>query len=214
MGASQSSSGSSSTPPGPEDVVTRGRLSIVPTAGFPGIRLEYSGVSENGGTATSGEAATTTSSSSNRTHQRRSRGSDRTRPMSAYVNELYRSSALTGTEEQLIQATRQKERLARIKGLLDQLAVTTFTESCTEDECAICMIDFELEDQIRRLPCRHTYHVQCIDDWLQRSFTCPSCMEPVDSALLTAFTPKQSLDLSSFTCTRATVGPSTSPTSR
>ena len=25
---------------------------------------------------------------------------------------------------------------------------------------------------------------QCIDDWLMRSFTCPSCMEPVDAALL------------------------------
>ena len=28
---------------------------------------------------------------------------------------------------------------------------------------------------------------QCIDDWLMRSFTCPSCMEPVDAALLGEF---------------------------
>ena len=46
------------------------------------------------------------------------------------------------------------------------------------------MIEFEPGDAIRYLPCMHTYHMECIDDWLMRSFTCPSCMEPVDAALL------------------------------
>ena len=30
----------------------------------------------------------------------------------------------------------------------------------------------------------HFYHLRCIDDWLMRSLTCPSCMERVDSGLL------------------------------
>ena len=50
--------------------------------------------------------------------------------------------------------------------------------------CVICMIEFQVGDQVRYLPCMHMYHIECIDDWLMRSFTCPSCMEPVDAALL------------------------------
>ncbi|XP_076129557.1 RING finger protein 11-like [Alosa pseudoharengus] len=54
-------------------------------------------------------------------------------------------------------------------------------------ECVICMMDFELGDAVRYLPCLHTYHVDCIDAWLMRSFTCPSCLEPVDAALLCSY---------------------------
>lgn len=54
-------------------------------------------------------------------------------------------------------------------------------------ECVICMMEFIVGDSVRYLPCMHTYHVQCIDDWLMRSLTCPSCMEPVDAALLTSY---------------------------
>ncbi|KAF7706659.1 RING finger protein 11-like [Silurus meridionalis] len=54
-------------------------------------------------------------------------------------------------------------------------------------ECVICMMDFVYGDPIRFLPCMHIYHMDCIDDWLMRSFTCPSCMEPVDAALLSTY---------------------------
>ncbi|KAM4748592.1 RING finger protein 11-like [Rhinophrynus dorsalis] len=54
-------------------------------------------------------------------------------------------------------------------------------------ECVICMLDFVRGDHVRFLPCMHIYHVECIDDWLMRSFTCPSCMEPVDAALLSSY---------------------------
>ncbi|XP_031719714.1 RING finger protein 11b isoform X2 [Anarrhichthys ocellatus] len=54
-------------------------------------------------------------------------------------------------------------------------------------ECVICMMDFVYRDPIRFLPCMHIYHMDCIDDWLMRSFTCPSCMEPVDAALLSSY---------------------------
>lgn len=43
-------------------------------------------------------------------------------------------------------------------------------------------------DPIRYLPCMHSYHVECIDDWLTRKFQCPSCMEPVETGLFASFT--------------------------
>ncbi|XP_036033187.1 LOW QUALITY PROTEIN: RING finger protein 11 [Onychomys torridus] len=55
-------------------------------------------------------------------------------------------------------------------------------------ECVICMMDFVYGDPIRFLPCMHIYHLDCIEDWsLMRSFTGPSCMEPVDAALLSFY---------------------------
>ena len=53
--------------------------------------------------------------------------------------------------------------------------------------CVICMTDFVVGDPIRFLPCMHIYHKDCIEDWLVRSFTCPSCMEPVEAALLSTY---------------------------
>jgi len=53
--------------------------------------------------------------------------------------------------------------------------------------CVSCMAEFKIGDALRFLPCVHIYHKECIDDWLMRSFTCPSCMEPVDAAILTTY---------------------------
>ena len=53
--------------------------------------------------------------------------------------------------------------------------------------CVICMVEFVFGDHVRYLPCLHYFHTHCIDSWLMRSFICPSCMEPVDAALLITY---------------------------
>ena len=47
------------------------------------------------------------------------------------------------------------------------------------------MMDYCVGEPIRLLPCMHYYHLHCIDDWLMRSLTCPTCMERVDTGLMT-----------------------------
>lgn len=87
-----------------------------------------------------------------------------------------------GEEEQI--------QIAKRIGLIQHLPTGTYDgggSSKKSRECIICMVEFLVGDSIRFLPCMHTYHVKCIDDWLMRSFICPSCMEPVDAALLSTF---------------------------
>ncbi|GMN34706.1 hypothetical protein TIFTF001_004844 [Ficus carica] len=45
-------------------------------------------------------------------------------------------------------------------------------------DCAICLGQFAVGDEIRELPpCRHAYHVACIDIWLGSHSFCPYCRQ-------------------------------------
>jgi len=78
-------------------------------------------------------------------------------------------------------------KIAQRIGLIQHLPMGHYDEAKKNQECIICMTEFMPGDPVRYLPCMHTYHMLCIDDWLMRSFTCPSCMEPVDAALLCSY---------------------------
>lgn len=42
--------------------------------------------------------------------------------------------------------------------------------------CSVCLQDFGCRQFVRALPqCEHIFHVQCIDNWLQRNASCPLC---------------------------------------
>lgn len=60
----------------------------------------------------------------------------------------------------------------------------TADDSDDDAECVICMNEYVAGDPIRLLPCMHSFHKNCVDCWLRKSFTCPSCAEPVDLCIL------------------------------
>ncbi|CAG2105022.1 unnamed protein product [Medioppia subpectinata] len=90
-----------------------------------------------------------------------------------------RSAAQLTEEEQI--------KIAQRMGLIQHLPTGVYDGSKKNRECVICMGEFLISEPIRFLPCMHIYHTDCIDDWLMRSFTCPSCLEPVDAALLSTY---------------------------
>lgn len=81
----------------------------------------------------------------------------------------------------------EQVKIAKRIGMIQHLPTGLYDGCKKTRECVICMGEFMVGDALRYLPCMHTYHRKCIDDWLMRSLTCPSCMEPVDAALLTSY---------------------------
>jgi len=73
------------------------------------------------------------------------------------------------------------------------LLLTTFGEikerlPHTEDTCAVCLSQLEVEDEVRELMnCYHVFHRECIDRWLEHEHenhnpTCPLCRAPLLSS--------------------------------
>ncbi|KAK7462655.1 hypothetical protein BaRGS_00038306 [Batillaria attramentaria] len=46
-------------------------------------------------------------------------------------------------------------------------------------QCQICLVDFEVGDSLRSIPCKHDFHKGCIDEWLKRNATCPICRQEI-----------------------------------
>lgn len=45
--------------------------------------------------------------------------------------------------------------------------------------CPICLERFTLDNPAVVVGCGHGFHLQCVEDWRQRSPMCPVCMKPV-----------------------------------
>jgi hypothetical protein len=51
--------------------------------------------------------------------------------------------------------------------------------------CSICQDSIIPADVCRKLiPCGHTYHKNCIDQWFNRSVVCPTCRHDIRETIL------------------------------
>merc|ERR1712020_763920 len=51
------------------------------------------------------------------------------------------------------------------------------------DKCTICLCEFEEDEDVRRLPCMHLFHVPCVDQWLGLNKRCPICRVDIEAQL-------------------------------
>lgn len=54
-------------------------------------------------------------------------------------------------------------------------STSSTVNSSTDVECIICAQPYEELDVVCSLPCGHMYHSHCIESWLERRCTCPTC---------------------------------------
>ncbi|WVZ87024.1 hypothetical protein U9M48_033726 [Paspalum notatum var. saurae] len=61
------------------------------------------------------------------------------------------------------------------KAIQDLLHEVTASGGGGDDECAICLQGFCVEEKLRAMPCSHAFHQHCIFEWLRRKTVCPLC---------------------------------------
>ncbi|KQJ99294.1 E3 ubiquitin ligase BIG BROTHER-related isoform X2 [Brachypodium distachyon] len=49
------------------------------------------------------------------------------------------------------------------------------------EQCVICRVEFEEGESLVALPCKHSYHSECINQWLQLNKVCPMCSAEVST---------------------------------
>ncbi|KAI9113727.1 hypothetical protein K1719_014978 [Acacia pycnantha] len=50
-----------------------------------------------------------------------------------------------------------------------------------DNKCSICQEEYEADDEVGRLSCKHDYHFQCLRQWLAQKNCCPVCKQEVAS---------------------------------
>ncbi|KAL4464074.1 hypothetical protein ABPG74_006011 [Tetrahymena malaccensis] len=61
--------------------------------------------------------------------------------------------------------------------------ITTMKIGNTSQTCSICYNGFEKDEIIKKLPCKHIFHLSCIKPWLKKQKTCPNCRDDICESL-------------------------------
>ncbi|XP_052794903.1 E3 ubiquitin-protein ligase RNF115-like [Mya arenaria] len=77
---------------------------------------------------------------------------------------------------------------------IDALPSVKVTQTQVDNvlQCSVCMDDFKLDEEVRKLPCDHHYHNDCIVTWLKMHGTCPVCRKDLngeDTSMKDTITP-------------------------
>lgn len=82
--------------------------------------------------------------------------------------------------------------MAARSGLIDDIETVVFRPSdfCESGsdgkeppECAICMVAYEDGESIKKTPCGHFFHEECLGKWLENAKSCPLCRKDLQGAI-------------------------------
>lgn len=59
--------------------------------------------------------------------------------------------------------------------ICERLMMQELTNSEETSICTICQDDLELNQVVKRTPCKHIFHSRCLSTWLESNHTCPIC---------------------------------------
>ena len=83
-----------------------------------------------------------------------------------------RQTGLTGLERMGHSAENCLEQAT-----VDSFATFVYTSDVGKgsNDCVVCLGEFVSGNVLKRLPCDHTFHIECIVGWLSVNLTCPMC---------------------------------------
>ncbi|WOH03387.1 hypothetical protein DCAR_0622784 [Daucus carota subsp. sativus] len=79
----------------------------------------------------------------------------------------------TGLREDEIVRSLRKTKLSPVDELSSDIS--------TDRKCSICQEEYTAEDEMGKLDCRHSFHIQCIKSWLAKKNACPICKTAIAS---------------------------------
>ena len=91
------------------------------------------------------------------------------------------------TYEDLLNLDREAVRVGVPQNVLESFPTFKYKKRRGEEEeeqmqCAICLDELNDEDEVRRIPCMHVFHTNCIDRWLQDHKKCPVCNYEINTS--------------------------------
>jgi len=75
------------------------------------------------------------------------------------------------------------QRQSLVEAIRAQLPVMRWCKDSYQGECALCLDEYASGDCVTRLTCLHAFHKACLDPWLDRNPSCPSCKCDLISAI-------------------------------
>ncbi|CAA3013805.1 E3 ubiquitin-protein ligase RING1-like [Olea europaea var. sylvestris] len=100
-----------------------------------------------------------------------------TREIAVFVNQARGSVTLiegsVDVESILREIPSKEGPLPASKASIESLPVVKVTEP--DLECSICLEEFEVDGEVKEMPCKHKFHSGCIDKWLGLHGSCPVC---------------------------------------
>ncbi|KAF8096272.1 hypothetical protein N665_0313s0038 [Sinapis alba] len=81
--------------------------------------------------------------------------------------------------------------LANVAVLADQLKLNRLfsyrynaaDNAAAASDCIVCLSTLKRGEEVRKLDCRHVFHKQCLEGWIEHlNFNCPLCRSPLIAA--------------------------------
>lgn len=66
---------------------------------------------------------------------------------------------------------------------INNLETISYKSDMEDNACSICFSDYAENEQLRRLPCHHTFHTACVDHWLRMKTSCPLCRHDINEPM-------------------------------
>jgi len=86
-------------------------------------------------------------------------------------------------QQEALDREREEQHAQRVTTALESLPVQHLSVTIEGDPCVICQEPMIKDEAVRRLPCAHLFHSECICRWLYVKLTCPYDNLPVDEGL-------------------------------